>query len=380
MTRRVCTIILALLLVFALSPVTGLAATKPQKVIVATDTGTKDAVGINMGTTLQLTATTVPATAVSGGFTWKSDNKSIAKVSATGLVSAFKAGKTVISATSRNGKKTGKITVVVIDPKVPTSITLGYSGSVKLGKGSTLKIGYSLMPKTASSGVKWATSNKTIASVASDGTIKAKKKGTSKITATTSSGKRTATVRVVVPSFDIGIEKTSGQFVGERISWEITPVNNVGVVSYTYVIYKDGVEYYRILTDSNVCNAGLTETGSYYLEATATDESGTQVVRTSGTVDAVYVNPDVSISNVSIVYSQQYTYVRARVGASSGVMPYVIVVKFYNEETCWATQILRYTGNVQFKVNPSIHGQFSIRASITDHSKNTDSDQYDMLI
>ena len=63
------------------------------------------------GESFAMAATVVPADA-SQAVTWKSSNKSVAKVSKTGVVTAVKTGKTTITASTKNGKK-AKCTLTV---------------------------------------------------------------------------------------------------------------------------------------------------------------------------------------------------------------------------------------------------------------------------
>jgi len=65
-------------------------------------------------TTLQLTTTVFPVTAINKNVTWKSSNATVATVSETGLVSAKASGTATITVTSESGYKTAACTITVV--------------------------------------------------------------------------------------------------------------------------------------------------------------------------------------------------------------------------------------------------------------------------
>ncbi len=73
----------------------------------------KTSAALKVGKTLALKATVSPSKASNKDVTWKSSDKTIATVSSTGVVTGKKAGKAVITVTTKDGKKTAtsKITV-----------------------------------------------------------------------------------------------------------------------------------------------------------------------------------------------------------------------------------------------------------------------------
>ena len=93
-------------------------------------------------------------------------------------------------------KKKYIVTVKVVDPTIPTSIGLNLSGTVTAKVGETQTLTYTL-PAGATSGVKWKSSNKKVATV-KNGAVTFKKKGKVTITATTTRGKRKAKVKFIV--------------------------------------------------------------------------------------------------------------------------------------------------------------------------------------
>jgi len=139
--------------------------------------------------TQQLTATLTP-TDSTDTITWKSSDAAVATVSDKGLVTAVKAGTATITATTTSGKTaTAAITV-----SSTLAVTLDKT-TVTIKKGATTTLiptpaGFTATKPTYT----WATSNKDIATVGTDGKVTALKAGTATITLTaTDTDKRTAT-------------------------------------------------------------------------------------------------------------------------------------------------------------------------------------------
>ena len=119
---------------------------------------------------------------------WKSSDKSVAVVTKAGTIKAKGEGKCKVTLTMASGAK-AKITVKVqTDPVPAKSLTVsaeGLSGKkLTLEKGSTVKLAVSLSPFTASTELTFSSSNTKVASVSAKGKVKAKKKGSAKITIT----------------------------------------------------------------------------------------------------------------------------------------------------------------------------------------------------
>lgn len=75
------------------------------------------------GTSTTLKAVASPSNASNKSVTWKSSNTSVATVSASGKVTAKLPGKTVITATAKDGSGTKKSCTVIVVPRRHTSLT-----------------------------------------------------------------------------------------------------------------------------------------------------------------------------------------------------------------------------------------------------------------
>ena len=128
------------------------------------------------------------------GKAFKSSNKKVATVDGNGVVTVKKAGKVKIS--FKVGKKKRTVTLTVKDPTIPAAIALNLSGTVpaKVGVPQALSV---TLPAGTSSGIKWKSSNKKVATV-KNGVVTFKKSGKVTVTATATRGKKKAKVKFVV--------------------------------------------------------------------------------------------------------------------------------------------------------------------------------------
>ncbi|MCD8074506.1 MAG: Ig-like domain-containing protein [Lachnospiraceae bacterium] len=158
--------ILLLALVLAVSPCSTILPEITTSVQAATVEISETSATLIKGQTLKL-----KITGTSDTVTWKSSKKSVAKVSASGKVTAKKKGTATITATVNGTKYKCKITVVT--PAISDT-------TLSLTVGDTQKLKISGTTET----VTWTSSNKKIASVNKNGKVTAKKAGTVTITAT----------------------------------------------------------------------------------------------------------------------------------------------------------------------------------------------------
>lgn len=121
-----------------------------------------------------------------------SSNKKVATVTNKGKVTAKKAGTCTITMTAGTKKVTCKVTV----KKAPSYIVVTSKTKLTLKKGKSSKIKYKLSSGSLAT-VTFKSSSKKIATVSSTGKVKAKKKGSCKITVKTHNGKK-ATIKVTV--------------------------------------------------------------------------------------------------------------------------------------------------------------------------------------
>ncbi len=228
MTKRILSLILALILMLSCGVLSGAAEkanvggeittttqeekTNPSKISIS------GSHYVGIGKKITLKASVSPSKA-SQKVTWKSSNKKIAKVDKYGKVTGVKAGKVTITAVSK-AKKSVKKTWTITVKKAITKIQItAPKKTINLSNSKVLQLKAKVSPSTASrQAVSWKSSNKSIATVGSSGKVIGKKPGTVTITATATDGSgKKASIKIKV------VKKTTSKkpvyralLIGER--------------------------------------------------------------------------------------------------------------------------------------------------------------------
>lgn len=138
-------------------------------------------VTLSKGGTAQLTATVSPSDATNKTVTYSSSNTKVATVSASGKITAVGGGTAKITATVG-----GKSAVCNVKVNVKqTGITVSGAKDRTVGEGSSLKLSVAKVPADAtdSYAVAWSSSDTSVATVSSNGTVTGVKIGSAVITA-----------------------------------------------------------------------------------------------------------------------------------------------------------------------------------------------------
>lgn len=202
---------------------------------------------LEIGETIQLSATAYPTNATNRSLNWTTENYSVASVSNSGLVTARGAGRVWIWARATDGSGAGNYCVV--DVKGPTKVS-----SIELSEteatmevGEVLSLTASILPDNANNkSVNWTSDNTDVATVV-DGVITTVNPGECDITCTSTDGSNISAVchivvnepeqhwlSVVLPNGSFSINATNL----ESIELKITPDPDYTVHSVTV----DGVE------------------------------------------------------------------------------------------------------------------------------------------
>ena len=235
------------------------------------------------GSSQTLTATVSPSNATNKTLTWSSSNTSVATVS-NGVVKAVGFGTATITAKSNNGKTAS--CSVTVNPIQPTGIKATPETSTLYGLNGTVKLSANVMPSNATNkAVTWSSRNTSVATVSSDGTVKAVGYGTAVITAKTVNGLTSnCTINVKkeeVTSLTIATKPTkTNYYVGDTL-------NTAG------------------LTLKAAYNNGTTQTitGGFTCTPTALSTAGVQTVTVNygGKTATFTVNvQDVTLSGIAI--------------------------------------------------------------------------------
>ena len=179
----------------------------PQTVAVTSVSVSPTSITLTEGESKALSATVSPADATDKSVTWSSSAPEVASVTASGNVTALKAGSATITVKTTDGGKTATCSVTV-QAKVIT--VTGVSLDVKtkeLVEGETFTLKATVTPDNATDkSVTWSSSAPDVASVDANGKVTAVKAGSATITVTTNDGGKTATCAVTVQAATGGNE------------------------------------------------------------------------------------------------------------------------------------------------------------------------------
>ena len=159
------------------------------------------------GETGTLTATVRPDNADNRKVTWSSDKTEIATVDGDGKVTAVKAGEAVVTVTTEDGGKTATCKVTVKAKAVPVTGVDVKPWSVTIGANGTTKLTCTVAPSNATNrNVRWESDNPSVATVDSDGNVRAVSAGVAKVSAVTEDGGFRSGYTVTVKEFSSGFE------------------------------------------------------------------------------------------------------------------------------------------------------------------------------
>lgn len=260
---------------------------------------------VNVGSTLQLTATVTPANASNKNVTWSSSNTAAVTVSATGLATGIASGTGIISVTTTDGGFVANITISVAVPHVAVTgvtITEGASGSVLDTKQLTAVVA----PANATvKTVTWASSDATVASVSATGLVKALKPGTTNVTVTTTEGAFKATYAVTVPAVgSLSTDSFGNVLVGNKI--QLTYTTSPAGAPLTDITYSSSntaqatVDATGLVTVHTSGSPTITMTAKWY-GTTVTDSSGLNNVFTLSVATASTTAINVGTSATKVV-------------------------------------------------------------------------------
>ena len=306
---------------------------------------------LSIGQTYNLVTKIKPDNSTNKTVIWSSNNTNIVEVN-NGIITAKNYGKATITATLINGIK-ATCDVVVSDIKLE-SISLNKS-NISLGIGATEAVTVFFNPSNATNkDITWSSADPTIATI-NKGLITGKKEGTTKITATSSNGKKatvTVTVKKINPTAII-LSKTSiiimiGQT--ENITATIKPTNasikdiiwtsndtSIATVDQgTIVAKKEGT----VKITAKISGTNITETVT--VRVTKVKVTGITLNQTSGVVytnsnnKIVKINATISPSNAAnknVTWSSSNTNVATvNNGEITGINPGTATITALTED------------------------------------------------
>lgn len=189
-------------------------------------------VTMNVGETTKLKADVWPTDADNKSVIWNSDNEDIAKVSSDGVVTAVKAGKTKVYATTQANNLKAECDITVLQPV--TGIEMDKASISFTYIGETVRLTAKLLPEDASNqNVTWESSDTKVA-IVSKGKVVCTGFGTAVIYAVSADGGFMATCIINATTGIEGITDDAPQKVVKR--YDITgreisqPINGINIV------------------------------------------------------------------------------------------------------------------------------------------------------
>lgn len=164
-----------------------------ENIMVSTVSIDKSEISFKATETVQLIAEVGAEEATDKGILWRTSNADIVTVDGNGLVTAVSVGEASITALAADGSGAKAICHVIVVPTMVESITIN-STVTSLKKGRTIELTATVAPATATNSTyTWTTSNPDIATVDSDGIVKALSSGNIDIIATANDGSEVTT-------------------------------------------------------------------------------------------------------------------------------------------------------------------------------------------
>ena len=167
----------------------------------------KTSLSLNKGDQFLLDVTVTPSNASEKGVIWASNNKNVATVSSTGVVTAVGNGSAIISATAKDGGFVAKCTVNISSQVTGVRVS---PNEYRIAKGSSKTLIVNVFPTDATNKkVVWSSSNPKIVSVNANGVATALAGGVATVTATTVDGGYTSSCDFTVYTPVTGVDLTS---------------------------------------------------------------------------------------------------------------------------------------------------------------------------
>ena len=223
------------------------------------------------GQTYQLAAVIKPDDATDRKLQWSSSDDKVAAVTQYGLVTAVNNGEAYIYARSADGTAIASCKITVTTYVDVTGISLSGSEHEFTYFGEIYALNCSVFPENASEpDLLWSSSNPSVATVDSDGTVISVSNGTSIITARTVKGDFTASCAVSV-NVDVNVPMTDVNF---------------DVSEYTFTTLDEDLRLTPVWEPEDTTERGLEWITSDKSVATITVDGGTGIVTPVGNGEA----------------------------------------------------------------------------------------------
>ena len=258
-----------------------------------------ETISLAEGATSTLNATVSPSNASDTSLSWQSSDDTIATVSSNGLVNAIAAGTATITVTTLDGSFTDESVITVFQPTVDVSGVSVNPQTLSLAEGAISTLNATVSPSDATdNSLTWSSSDDTIATVSTNGTINAITAGEATITVATLDGNFTdeSVITVFQPTVDVtGVSVTPQTLsLAEGSNSTLTAIVSPSNASDNSVSWKSSDENIATVSTNGIVNAIAAGTATITvtaLDGSYTDESIVTVFQPTVDVTGVSVNP-----------------------------------------------------------------------------------------
>lgn len=207
---------------------------KVESKFIAVSTITLDNTSVTLkeGDKIKINASITPEDATDPTLTWEATDSSIVSVDSEGNIEALKAGETIITVSSTDGKVTATCAVKVEVKYIAVSSIILDNTSATLKVGDKIKINASITPEDATDPtLTWEVSNTGILSVDKEGNVEALKLGEAEIIVYAENKTVQATCKIsVIPEAVTGISLSEEEIKlmpgdSRQLTSTITPEN-----------------------------------------------------------------------------------------------------------------------------------------------------------
>ncbi len=294
---------------------------EPDTIPVTNVTLSSSSVELVEGDSFQLEATVSPSNATNTTVIWSSSNASVATVD-RGKIMAHKPGNATITVTSDDGGKKATCNVTVTAKVIPVSSVSISSSSLALRVGERETLKATVLPEDATNkNVSWFSSNESVASVSSTGTVFALAAGTSVICVKTEDGNQEAQCQLIVTvavsgltlnpaelSLDEGESKTitatitPSDATDQEVSWESSDTGIVTVDGGKVTGVKAGIAVITATTKDGGKTASCTVTVIAHAKSVTLNKTSLRLEKGSSETLQATVLPE-NTTDKSIIWS-----------------------------------------------------------------------------
>lgn len=349
---------------------------------------------LKINETKKLTATITPENATNQNVSFKSNNPSVASVSADGTVTAIATGEAEITVTTEDGAKTDKCVVTVTEEEIPPVSVNGVSlteTQISLKKNDTKQLRAVVLPEDATNkNVSWTSDKTDIATVDETGIVTAVAKGEATITVTTEDGGYTASCKVTVTEDSEPVDPED-----PKPDPKDEPESDLGEDSYDdisdytepHAIYLVKGQKVRIpgstVTTNDKKVAAISKPKAGYTTLTAKKNGVTQITLTNvsgNTVThTVYVeNPVFTQKSVKLSVNESQAF---GVNLGANTEKYTVYYRSSNQDIAYVAEGRLYAiSKGSAKITAYINGRkFTCKVTVTDPVSPKSVDSYSTL-